>query len=75
MYEKLSESLWIRIKGRAGTGDITVGVFYGPPDQEDWVDEALYRQMGAASHSQVQILTGDFNHPDICWRVNTAGHK
>ncbi|GAB0210007.1 hypothetical protein GRJ2_003466500 [Grus japonensis] len=48
---------------------------YGPPDQGDRVDEALYRQIGAASCSQALVLMGDFNHPDICWRDNTAGHK
>ena len=35
MYEELTKSLWDRIKGRAGTGDIIVGVCYRPPDQED----------------------------------------
>ncbi|KAF1424440.1 hypothetical protein FQV24_0004339, partial [Spheniscus mendiculus] len=48
---------------------------YRPPDQEDQTDEALYRQTGAASRSQALVLMGDFNHPDICWRDNTAGHK
>ncbi|GAB0176265.1 mitochondrial enolase superfamily member 1 [Grus japonensis] len=36
---------------------------------------ALYRQIGAAAHSQALVLMGDFNHSDICWRDNTAGHK
>ena len=71
----MAKSLWVRIKGRAGTGDIIVGVCYRPPDQEDQADEALYRQIGAASCSQALVLMGDFNHPDICWRDNTAGHK
>ncbi|GAB0206702.1 hypothetical protein GRJ2_003135800 [Grus japonensis] len=31
--------------------------------------------MEAASRSQVLVLMGDFNHPDICWRDNTAGYK
>ena len=75
MDEESTESLWVRIKGRAGTGDIIVGVCYRPPDQEDQADEALYRQIGAASCSQALVLMGDFNHPDICWRDNTAGHK
>ncbi|GAB0208028.1 hypothetical protein GRJ2_003268500 [Grus japonensis] len=75
MEEEPTESLWVRIKGRAGAGDIIVGVCYRPPDQEDRVDEALYRQIGAASHSQALVLMGDFNHPDICWRGNTAEHK
>ena len=35
MHEEPTESLWVRIKGRAGTGDIIVGVCYRPPDQED----------------------------------------
>ncbi|GAB0189267.1 hypothetical protein GRJ2_001392000 [Grus japonensis] len=75
MDEELTESLWVRIKGRAGTGDTIVGVCYRPPDQGDRVDEALYRQIGAASRSQALVLVGDFNHSDICWRHNTAGHK
>ena len=35
MDEEPTESLWVRMKGRAGTGDIIVGVCYRPPDQED----------------------------------------
>ncbi|GAB0203081.1 hypothetical protein GRJ2_002773700 [Grus japonensis] len=75
MGEEPTESLWVRIKGRAGTGDTIVGVCYRPPDQEDQVDEAQYRQKGEVSPSQALLLTGDFNHPAICWRDNTARHK
>jgi len=32
--EEQVKSLWIRIKGRAHMGDITVGVHYRPPDRE-----------------------------------------
>jgi len=39
------------------------------------VDEALCKQIGAASYSQNMVLVEDFNHPDICWRDNTAGHQ
>ncbi|GAB0204363.1 hypothetical protein GRJ2_002901900 [Grus japonensis] len=73
--QQLTKSLWVRIKGSTGTGDVIVGVYYRPPDQGDQVDEAPYRQIGAASHSQALVLMGDFNHPSICWRGNTAGHK
>ncbi|GAB0203390.1 hypothetical protein GRJ2_002804600 [Grus japonensis] len=73
MEEDPTKSLWVRIKGRAG--DIRVGVCYRPPNQGDQADEALYRQIGAASHSQALVLMGDFNHPDICWRDNAAEHK
>ncbi|GAB0206950.1 hypothetical protein GRJ2_003160600 [Grus japonensis] len=75
MEEEPTKSLWVRIKGRAGAGDIIVGVCYRPPDQGDRADEALYRQIGAASRSQALVLMGDFNHPDICWRDNAAEHK
>ncbi|GAB0187326.1 hypothetical protein GRJ2_001197900 [Grus japonensis] len=75
MDEEPTKSLWVRIKGRAGTGSTIAGVCYRPPNQKDRADEALYRQIGAASCSQVLVLMGDFNHPNICWRDNTAGHK
>lgn len=35
MNEEPSKSLWVRIEGKARTGDIIVGVCYRPPDQED----------------------------------------
>lgn len=73
MDEELLESLWVRIKGRAGTTDI-LGVCYRLPDQEDNVDGALYRQIRASSHSEALVLMGDFSYP-ICWRGNTAGQE
>ncbi|GAB0195099.1 mitochondrial enolase superfamily member 1 [Grus japonensis] len=75
MDEEPTESLWVRIKGRAGAGDIIAGVCYRPPDQGDRADEALCRQIGAASRPQALVLMGDFNHPDICWRDNAAERK
>ncbi|PKU28440.1 rna-directed dna polymerase from mobile element jockey-like [Limosa lapponica baueri] len=75
MNKELTKSLWVRIKGRAGTGDVTVGVCYRPLNQDDQADDALYRQIGVASCSQALVLMGDFNNPDSCWRDNTAGHK
>ncbi|GAB0204502.1 hypothetical protein GRJ2_002915800 [Grus japonensis] len=61
MDEEPTESLWARIKGRAGAGDIIAGVCYRPPDQGDRADEALYRQIEAVSRSQALVLIGDFN--------------
>jgi len=49
--EEGGESLWVRIKGQAHTGDVTVGVYYRPPDQEEKVDEAFYRHLQAGSQS------------------------
>ena len=54
--EEHVESLWVRIKGQAHKGDITVGVYYRPPDQEEEADEAFYRQLQAASQSQALVL-------------------
>jgi len=69
------ESLWVRIKRQAHMGDIMVGVYYRPPDQEEEVDEAFYRQLQAASQSLALVLMGDFNHPDISWEDHTARHS
>ncbi|GAB0207732.1 hypothetical protein GRJ2_003238900 [Grus japonensis] len=72
--EERVESLWLRMKGQANMGDTVVGVDYRPPDQEEEVNEAFYRQLEVASQSQALVLMGDFNHPDICWKSNTAKH-
>ncbi|PKU28688.1 dtw domain-containing protein 2 [Limosa lapponica baueri] len=69
------KSLWVKIKGNTGAGEVTVGVGYRPPDQDNRADKALYRQIGAALCSQTVVLTVDFNHPSVCWKDNTAGHK
>ncbi|GAB0181056.1 hypothetical protein GRJ2_000570900 [Grus japonensis] len=50
------------------------GLTRWPPDQDEEVDEAFYRQLEVASRSQALVLMGDFNHPDICWKSNTARH-
>ncbi|PKU33654.1 zinc finger swim domain-containing protein 6- hypothetical protein [Limosa lapponica baueri] len=39
------------------------------------VDEAFFRQLEEASLLQALVLVVDWNHPNICWRDNTAGHK
>ena len=75
MDEEPTKSLWVRIKGKTGTSNVIVGVCYRPPNQEDLMDEALYSHIGAVSCSQALVLMGNFNHPDICWRDNTAGQK
>ncbi|GAB0204478.1 hypothetical protein GRJ2_002913400 [Grus japonensis] len=75
MDEEPTESLWVRIKGRPGTGDSIVGVSYRPYEQGGQADEDLCRQIGAASQLKALVLMVDFNHPDICWRDNRTGHK
>jgi len=72
--EERVESLWVRIKGQTRMGNTVVGVYYRPPDQEEEVHEAFYRQLKVASWSQALVLMADFNHPDISWEDNTARH-
>ena len=65
MDEESAEiSLWIRIKERTGKGDM-VDDCCRPPDQEEQVDQAICRQIGAASSLQALVLMGDFNFPNI----------
>ena len=33
------ESLWVKIRGGTNKGQLVVGVYYRPPDQEEPVDE------------------------------------
>ena len=33
MEEEPTKGLWVRIKGKAGTGDVIVGICYRPPEQ------------------------------------------
>jgi len=70
------------------TGDTVVEVCSRPPDQEDQTDEALYRQTGEASHSQVLNLGGtsttaisvgvttqqDISNPGGSWRALKVTH-
>jgi len=72
--EKGVESLWVTIKGQPHMADIVVGVYYRPPDQDEEVDEAFYRQLKVASQSQALVLMGDINHPDISWEDHAARH-
>ena len=69
--EERVASLWVRIKGQATMPHTVVGVCYGPPDQEEEVNEAL-RQLEVTSQSQTLVLLGHFNHPEICWEDHIA---
>lgn len=46
--DEQAESLRIRIKHQTSKGEIAVGVCYRPPEQEDKVDKAFYRQLEVA---------------------------
>lgn len=59
------------IKKQTSIGNIAVSICYRPPDQEE-MDEAFYKQLKVASHSQDLFLMGNFNLFDICSKNNTA---
>lgn len=61
------------VKGSlTNVGDAVVGVCYRPPHQDLVVDEAFFRKLGQFSHLPALVLMGSLNHPNICWRHNTA---
>ena len=45
----------MRIKGQAGMGDTTVGVYYTSLDQDEEVDEAFFRQLIVSSELQALV--------------------
>jgi len=61
--EERVESLWVRIKAQAHMADFVVHIYYRPPDQEEEVNEAFYRQMKVASQSQALVLIGGLQPP------------
>ncbi|KAF4797049.1 hypothetical protein TURU_077966 [Turdus rufiventris] len=65
------ECLWVRIKGKTSKADILLGVYH-PPNQEEEVNNLLYRQLENVSGSSALALVGDFNLSDICWEFITA---
>lgn len=65
----------VRIKGKTNKGDSVLSVYYRAHDQQEEANEAFYNQLEVSSQSQALVLMGDFNHPDIRWKNNTAGHK
>lgn len=66
-----AESSRVRIRGQTNMGNIVVSVCYRPPDHKG-VDEAFFRQLACWFKA---CSLGALNHPEICWRDNTAGDK
>ena len=62
-------------QGEGQKADITVGVCYRPPNQDEEAGEIFYKQLGEALESLALVLIEDFNLPDVCWKYNTADRK
>ncbi|GAB0207491.1 hypothetical protein GRJ2_003214800 [Grus japonensis] len=73
MGQEPAESSWVKISRQTNMGAVVLGICYRLPDQEEVVDEAFFKQLEEASHLQALALMGNFNHPDIYWKDNTAG--
>lgn len=58
MEEKQARSSQVRVKERLDTAAVVVGTCSRLPEQRGQADEALYRQVAAASHSQALVLHG-----------------
>jgi len=69
------ECLWVKIRGKANKADILLGICYRPPNQDEEVDEIVYKSLAEVSQSLVLVLVRDFNLLDICWKYNTAERK
>ncbi|GAB0203450.1 mitochondrial enolase superfamily member 1 [Grus japonensis] len=68
------ECLWVKIRRFISKGDLTVGICYRPPNQDDKANKAVFGSLKQASGQQNLVLMGDFNYPDICWKKSTAAH-
>lgn len=69
-----ADRLWVRISEQTKVDNIVVGVCYRPHNQEE-VDEVFFRQPAEVSCLQALVFLRQFNHPDTCWRYNTAGQR
>lgn len=61
LCDGLVRSLRARIKGKANTGNIVVGICYRSPGQEGETDEACSRQVEDASPFQALAFVGYTN--------------
>ncbi|XP_059582419.1 uncharacterized protein LOC132250144 [Alligator mississippiensis] len=61
-----TEVLWVRIQGGQEERDLTVGVYYRPPNQGEELDQEFSGQLANA------VIMGDLNYLDICWEEQSA---
>lgn len=52
-----------------------VGVCYRLPNQDEEMEETLYKQLAEVVRSAALVLMGDFKFPDIYWKCSTAQKK
>uniref|UniRef100_A0A8C0GBJ0 Phosphoinositide phospholipase C n=1 Tax=Chelonoidis abingdonii TaxID=106734 RepID=A0A8C0GBJ0_CHEAB len=52
-----------------------VEVYDRPPNQEEKVDEAFFKQLTKSSRAQDLMVMVDFNYPGMCRENSTTGHR
>ena len=57
-YGSSIECLWVKIRGVISKGDLTVGICYQPPNQDDKANEAIFGSLKQASGQQNLVLMG-----------------
>jgi len=65
----------LRPRDESSKGQLIVGIYYRPSDQEEPADEAFLLHVQELLCSQALIFMGDFNHPDIYWENSTASYR
>ncbi|KAJ7426117.1 mitochondrial fission process protein 1 [Willisornis vidua] len=61
------ESLWGRMKRQTNNVDVTVGVYYRPPSQDNDTNKIFFEELRDTSKSTALVLMGDFNLTEINW--------
>lgn len=59
------ESLWVRIKGQTNNMDITMGIFYRSPSQDNDFDKQFFEELRDSSKLTALVLMGDFSLTEI----------
>lgn len=61
----MAESLWVIIKGQTNNMDVTVGVYYRPPSQDNDAKELFLEELRDTSKSTAVVLMRDFSLLEI----------
>lgn len=60
-------NLWMKVSRKKNHEGVVLGFHHIPPNQEEEVNEAFWKQLKNVSLLQSLMLTGYTNKPDTCW--------
>jgi len=67
---KQVERLRVRIRDRDNKGNLVVGVYYRPPSHRSLLTKPFTPATGGFVLVPQLVLLGDFNHPNLCWKIS-----